>query len=216
MIGKVNDNIREQLFKAFHDNCIVLIGDACQYLKDKNIVTIDWDEENISANIFTYIDQSSKAMNWKIFVADEARLYNNQILEGNKRSKNVPRIDLKLGSWDNVSRINFYVEAKRLIQNKCFKKGRKSLLDPKQIQKRYVETGIGHYISGYYPSNGCMLGYILEGEISLIVDAVNEIIEKDYSTSEKIHDGFQTTIGIDRYYISNHNEFILEHFFVKF
>ena len=40
------------------------------------------------------------------------------------------------------------------------------------VIKRYVETGIDHYLSGYYPC-GCMLGYVLNGTIPGIVASIN-------------------------------------------
>ena len=53
MTGTLKENIRNDFSAGFHDNCIRLIGEACLDLKNKHIVTVDWDEENISANMLS-------------------------------------------------------------------------------------------------------------------------------------------------------------------
>lgn len=217
MTGILNDRIRDEFYKGFHDNCIILIGDACQNLKDRHVVTINWDEETISASIFTYIDKSSKAAERRISISNEYRLYGTQVLKGMRNAKNTPRIDFRFdASWHNVTKVEFFVEAKNLIQNVCHKQNNKKDLNPKQIQKRYIKTGIQRYTTNYYPSNGCMLGYVLEGDVALIVDSINSLMDIFGRSSELLKQDFCPFRGIDGYYKSHHGHLFLEHYFVKF
>lgn len=66
MTGTLKENIRNDFSAGFHDNSIRLIGEACLDLKNKHIVTVDWDEENISANISTAINTSPNALEWQM------------------------------------------------------------------------------------------------------------------------------------------------------
>ena len=215
MPGTLKENIRNDFSAGFHDNCIRLIGEACLDLKNKHIVTVDWDEENISANISTAINTSPNALKWQIHVVSEVPLYDKEILQGTKKAKSAKRVDLELGVW-NENYLTFSVEAKNLIQNKIIKNGCKKPIYPLTKQKRYIETGIDHYVSGYYPPNGCMLGYVLEGDISSIVSGINKIMKNKFSCTEKLYPQSCQFVGIDGYYVSHHTNLNLDHFFVKF
>lgn len=172
MMGHLNNTIISDFENSFRTNCLILIGEAYNWLKESKCVSVGWNEETISANIFTHIDESEKAISWNISISDECRLYNQAILNNKKSAKSAPRIDLKLTTnWiEAKKRINFFVEAKNLIENNSPKTNRKSRLDAKKIQSRYISTGIDHFITGEYPSNGCMLGYILEGSTYSIIE----------------------------------------------
>ena len=163
MAGILNNDIISDFENSFRTNCLILIGEAYKWLKDTKNITVDWNEETISANIFTHIDENEKAIAWNINVSDECRLYHKAILNNKESAKSASRIDLKLSTnWiDATKRVCYFVEAKNLIENNCTKQGRKSKLSAKKIQERYISTGIDHFISGEYPFNGCMLGYII-------------------------------------------------------
>ena len=178
MAGFLNNDIICGFENSFRTNCLILIGEAYKWLKDAKNITVDWNEETISANIFTHIDENKKAIAWNINVSDECRMYHQAILNNKKSAKSAFRIDLKLSTnWiEATKRIGYFVEAKNLIENNCAKQGRKTKLSAKKIQERYISTGINHFISGEYPSNGCMLGYVIEGTPTRIVENINEIL----------------------------------------
>ena len=213
----LNKLIASELYRCFCMNCISLIGEACDTLKKENKVSIDWEEENITANIKSHIEKSPNAIRQMIFVADEVRLYTTDILDGKRKSKNAPRIDLVLqGTWDNTLKINYYVETKILILHNCKKIGRKSLISAIGKQKRYIKTGIDNFCNGTYPVNGSMLGYILEGESSEIVSKINTLLKKADRKNEQLVNKPSTIVGIDACYSSVHTNFKLDHFFVCF
>ena len=213
----LNKLIASELYRCFCMNCISLIGEACDALKKDSKVSIDWEEENITANIKNHIEKNPSAIRQMIFVADEVRLYTTDILDGKKKSKNAPRIDLVLqGTWDNTHRINYYVETKILILRNCKKTGRKSLISAIGKQKRYIKTGIDNFCNGTYPVNGSMLGYILEGEYYEIVSKINTLLKKANREAEQLVNKPCTIVGIDACYSSVHTNFKLDHFFVCF
>lgn len=168
---------------------------------------------------FTHIDENEKAIAWNINVSDECRLYHKAILNNKESAKSASRIDLKLSTnWiDATKRVCYFVEAKNLIENNCTKQGRKSKLSAKKIQERYISTGIDHFISGEYPSNGCMLGYIIEGTPTRIVENINEILLQATRSDETLKKKKLDIPYLEEAYISVHlNNYVLHHYFLQF
>ena len=137
MLGLLNKDIISDFENSFRTNCLILIGEAYKWLKDTKNITVDWDEETISANIFTHIYENEKAIAWNINVSDECRLYHQAILNNKLRARSAFRIDLKLSTnWIKATkRVCYFVEAKNLIGNNCTKQGRKSKLSAKKYKK---------------------------------------------------------------------------------
>lgn len=137
MAGFLNNDIICDFENSFRTNCLILIGEAYKWLKDTKNITVDWNEETISANILTHIDENEKAIAWNINVSDECRQYHQAILNNKKSAKSASRIDLKLSTnWiDATKRVCYFVEAKNLIENNCAKQGRKSKLSAKKYKK---------------------------------------------------------------------------------
>lgn len=219
MAGHLNNDIISDFENSFRTNCLTLIGEAYKWLKETKSITVDWNEETISANIFTHIDESTKAIMWNINVSDECRLYHQAILNNKKSAKSASRIDLKLSTnWiEAKKRVSYFVEAKNLIENNCVKQGRKTKLNANKIQERYISTGIDLLISGEYPSNGCMLGYILEGTTDNVVKNLNTILSNMTRNEEELTKIELEIPHIEETYTSIHvNDYILYHHFLQF
>lgn len=218
MAGLLNKDIISDFENSFRTNCLILIGEAYKWLKDTKNITVDWDEETILANIFTHIYENEKAIAWNINVSDECRLYHQAILNNKIRARSAFRIDLKLSTnWIKATkRVCYFVEAKNLIENNCTKQGRKSKLSAKKIQERYISTGIDHLILGDYPTNGCMLGYIIEGT-TRIVENINEILFQKTRSNETLKKKELDIPYLEEAYISVHlNDYVLHHYFLQF
>ncbi len=177
-VGTVNASVVASAIALFEERCIILLEWACQTLNSCKSIDIDWGEENITANIYVLIHDCQMAIDFDIYPESEHPFYDQDILDNKKKAKAASRIDLLFqNNWDG-KRFSFFVEAKNLIEKDVQKKGRKSMTLAKDVLKRYIETGIDHYIGGYYPQ-GCMLGYVLNGSIEGVVNALNNIfIEK--------------------------------------
>jgi len=96
MAGILKSSIIAGFEDSFVSNCLVLLGEAFQYIKGNIGITVDWAEENISANIFDFIEKSDNAISWNINISDEYRLYYNSILAGKIPAKTASRIDFRL------------------------------------------------------------------------------------------------------------------------
>jgi hypothetical protein len=182
-------------------------------------ITVDWEEENISANFFYYIDNSERAIGLNINISDEHRLYYASILSGNTKAKSASRIDFRLTTnWtQNLKRLDFYIEAKNLIELDCLKQGRKTKLSAKENHKRYIVTGINNFISRTYPQNGCLIGYVLQGDIEKIVEKINVCLRLFNRNSEVLVNTESLIPSLPFFYISSHSIGLdIKHFFLNF
>ncbi len=218
MDGKLNAKYAADFKNIFRIHCLTLLAEAYQDLKDKLIVTIDWEEENISANIFNYIDRCTNSIVWNINISDEFRIYNDTILKGEKSAKTAPRIDLRLTTnWVEAEvKLLFYVEAKNLVENDYYKSGRQTKIYAKEKHERYINTGIDNFISNRYPY-GCILGYVLLGNSNRIVDKINICLDNKSRTDEYLKPIENPVRNLEYCYQSTHcNGLELNHFLLQF
>lgn len=217
MNGKLNPIIAQSFEVSFENNCLILFGEAYLFIKGNAGITVDWDEENISANFFDYIDNAEKAIAWNINVSDEYRLYDAAVIKGRKAAKGAYRIDFRLTTNYEKRRIEYFVEAKNLIETDCLKASRATKINARALQERYVETGIDKYCTGKYPTRGCLIGYVLQGDPKKIVEKMNLILEKRNRNAEQLQVIDSTIPGLDYCYQSLHNNRIkLKHFLLPF
>ena len=184
-VGSIDPVLVAQVRAAFEQTCIDLLEWACQTLKSNKKVDTDWGEENISANIFTYIKDSQKSIDADIHVDSEHPFYNQDILDNKKKAKEASRIDMVFQHNWSSKRFVFYVEVKNLVEHDYADAGRTQTVKAKAIQKRYIKTGVDHFLKGYYPQ-GCLLGYVLNGTINGVVNALNSILVKAGRNSESL------------------------------
>ena len=182
-IGNINPAIANILKTRFKIRCIEMIEWACYKLKETKTINKDWGEENITANIYVLIQNNKKAVDYNIYPECERPLYNHDILNNISNAKTAPRIDLVFQHNWNYQRFSFYVEAKNLIETDVLKTGRKCKTTASYVLNRYITTGIDHFVKEYYPL-GCILGYVLKGSISGIINNINTILKKNGRSGE--------------------------------
>lgn len=184
-IGTVDPTLAVKAKRLFESRCVELLRWVAITLKSTKTITPDWGEENITANIYTLIHESQQAIDYDIHPECEHPFFDKDILDNKKKAKAAVKIDLVFQqNWEG-KRHSFYVEAKNLIVADVKKTGRKHITKAGDVMKRYVTTGIDHYIDEYYPL-GCMLGYVLYGTIAGVVDSLNDILVADGRPTEKL------------------------------
>jgi hypothetical protein len=219
MAGVLKSYIIGSFEASFEYNCLMLFGEAYKFIHENAGVSVDWDEENISANFYTYIDKSEKAIALHINISDECRLYDDTILTGKTPAKKAPRIDFRLTTnlLEEKKRLEYFVETKNLIETDCFKTGRISKIIAKEKHERYINTGIDNFTSGRYPQKGCIVGYVLQGEPTKIVNKINECLLEYNRTSEHLYSIDCTIPDLKFCYQSLHENGIkIKHFLLKF
>ena len=185
-LGRADAGLIADVKADFEKNCIFLLAWACKTLKSKKHVDTEWGEENITANIFTYIHESQISINFDIFIECEHPCFSQAVLDNKKKAKGSPRIDLVFQHNWKGQRKSFYVEAKNLVEHDFIKKGNKHATKAIRIQDRYIETGIDHYLDSFYPK-GCLLGYVLNGTIKNVVVGINNRLKKKKRDDEVLN-----------------------------
>ena len=185
-LGRADAGLISDVKGDFEKKCISLLAWACKTLKSKKHVDAEWGEENITANIFTYIHKSQLSIDFDIFIECEHPFFSQDILDNKKRAKRAPRIDLVFQHNWKGKRKSFYVEAKNLVEHDFTKKGNKNATKAITIQDRYIETGIDHYLDSHYPK-GCLIGYVLNGSISNVVLGINNRLKKKKRDDEMLN-----------------------------
>ena len=218
MFGKLRSSIIRDFEYSFVWNCLSLWGEAFLFVRENQNITTDWEEENISALFFDYIDQSERAIVLNINIADEHRLYYQSILTGKKSAKSASRIDFRMttNSIEQRKRVEFFVEAKNLIEEDCFKVGRKTKVSARKLHERYIETGIGNFVSGKYPYNGCLVGYVLQGDPNNIVSMLNSYMVNQNRINDKLLRIPADIPNLEFSFCSKHENFSLNHYLLKF
>lgn len=183
VFGRINGVWSSWAKRTFETRCVALLRDACVALKAKDVVNVDWGEENITANIYVYIVNSPQAINHDIFIENEHSFYGADVLNNRKKARTAPRIDLVLQNNWRGQKLMFYVEAKNLVENDFRRTGRRTVCQAKAVQQRYIDTGIDHYLEGYYPM-GCVLAYILNGTAIGVVDGINSLLSATERNTE--------------------------------
>lgn len=198
----LDKNIGLAFRKSFEDKCHQLIVIAYKKIvSDKKNVT-SLLENDISAILNENIKLSSKSIEWKIFSKTE-----NYIFKGNQDTEKgfadkLSRIDFVFSVFTSDAMLEYFIEAKKLKENDS------------QYKRRYIKTGVDSFISGKY-DNGCLVGYLVEGDLNKTVQGINSLLKKDTRVSESL---IKKTLPIhNNYYESAHQKIgILKHLIFNF
>lgn len=220
-MGTIGSNIKHAFVESFQHNCITLVCQAHDVLCGLHAISKDMDEETISTCIASVIDNSQQAIDWMIHVCTEHRLAGEGYMQNPTSSKSLQRIDFRyeMDVWDknDSTRLRYYMEAKNLYQVDFKKPSNNSVTPAKAYFKRYVETGIDHIVTGYYPSNTLLLGYVLVGDIYPVVDGINsELSSQNRSSEHLFHVPTPCESNIRGTFSSNHSVGRIEHLMMKF
>ena len=91
----------------------------------------------------------------------------------------------KLYEWQAPAEIAEFIE-QNLYANDFQKTNHLSYVSSTHYAKRYISTGIDHLLSGYYPENTMLLGYVLVGTVHDAVYKVNQNLVNDSRGTESI------------------------------
>ena len=207
MNGNFNPIFVNSTLQILEKRCLTLLFEGYNAIKLNANITIDWEEEDISKALILYWNTSKKRGLWNIGIIPEHRIYNDDKMPAKKAA----RIDFRFSSWTRNQECTYFAEAKNLIETDTLKTGRKTKTSAISLQKRYIKTGIGNYFSGRYPSNGCLLGYVLQGNTQNIIDSINRHLSNNGRQSEQLD--FDCLEG---YYVSKHNELFIKHLMFDF
>lgn len=207
MSGSLNQIHISKTIQVLENRCLALLSEGYHATKMSSKISIDYEEEDISKEIILSLKANKKRLTWQIRVEAEYRLYNDKTIS----AKQSPRIDFCFSGWDGME-WEFYAEAKNLIEIDTSKSNRKKKVSSTSLQKRYIETGIDSYRSSKYPQPGCLIGYILQGEVDRIISSINTHLKNLNRGSEVLTNASFNVAGLNYCFLSNHtSELSIKH-----
>ena len=187
--------------KAFEQNCYQLIIEAFKVSLFEKIIQSDWNENDISYELYEKMEINPKRIKYQIHLSPEFRIPKN-VSKTKGFSDKLPRIDLKMANFVSEKEFKYFFEAKRLKEKSS------------SLKRAYIKEGMDRFISEKYPL-GCMLGYLLEGELDKTIKGINSLLKKDKRNTEILN--LKSEESLKSIYKSNHSDAIsLKHLFFDF
>ncbi len=200
---------------------IKLLIDSFTLVKTNKQYNLDWDEEQFSSHIVSYMNKHILTSTFHLHINIEEKLLDLNILPiGKNNPKYLPRIDISISSWifEDNKKLQYFFEAKNLSENN-WKKETGKRVNAKYYLDRYISTGIESFrIKKYY--NGSIIGYILEGNITNIITKLNKELLNNSYTIQDIKN-LNLLPSCDEIYHSKHktpstDSIEIKHIFLKF
>jgi hypothetical protein len=186
----LNTIVYERFRNAFEQKCSQLIIEAYQTSLTEQVIQLNWEENDISHELYEKIDVNPKRLEWKITSFRE--FYLSQTSKKKKGFANkLPRIDLRMSNIFGKLEYKYFCEAKRLKEKDS------------KLKRAYISEGMDRFISEKYPM-GCMLGYLLEGKTDETIKGINSLLEKDKRNTETLI--LKSNKIIKTYYESKHSD----------
>ena len=169
----LNTTIYEKFRSAFEQKCFRLMVEAYQTSLSEKIIQLDWEENDISQELYEKIDTNPHRLKWKIVAFREFYLPQNVKKEKGFANK-LPRIDLRMSNIFGKLEYKYFCESKRLKETDS------------KLKRAYINEGMDRFISEKYPV-GCMLGYLLEGNLNKTIEGINSLLENDERNTETLN-----------------------------
>ncbi|TRX59216.1 hypothetical protein FNH22_11885 [Fulvivirga sp. M361] len=215
----LSSHIKIEFKRALTDRCVEVLVKGYQSMISANQYSLSWEEEQFSAHLISHMEHLNEVNQYRMDIIPEPRLYDEEVVEGKKSPKKSPKADIRICMWSNNTwstpvKFVYIIEAKNLSE-RDWKKESDSKVIAKAQKKRYIETGIDHFISGHYPE-GCLAGYVVQGDPDKIVLDINEILrQKSPSRESEILGDKESVYSYPNCYRSKHSNGALRHFLLK-
>ena len=204
MAGNLNPSIFLSIQDIFKKRCTTLFIEAYQTSILNKSISIDFEENDITAIIHNCIDENPKRKKWKIFTNREDYQFDKNAIQTKGFAAKFTRIDMRYSTFWKDEECKYYVEAKNLKANDS------------ALKRRYINTGINNFLSGgkYFNCEGFLVGYILEGTIQNCREGINKLLLKDKRENEII-EKTSSFLSIDGHF-SKHSEKEIYHLFLNY
>lgn len=174
---------------SFKMICIGLLNTAYSEVYLSRAVTRDFDENAVTEALVYSINENPATIKMHITAITEKKLLPEGLHNALPTVDDAFRVDIKLGGfgWSREEyRTEYYMEAKNLYCQPFKKTGNASITSPGHYAKRYIDTGIDNLLSGHYPSDTLLLGYVLVGTVKEAVNLLNQYLTKRTRSTETI------------------------------
>lgn len=205
-------------WSLFVQAVLELTAAAYQELKPTK-VSSEWPEDNFSLQLYELLKEPAKLHPLHLVVRHPHPVRTPAMLTNDQSLKESAEIDISLhGTWQgyDYDRIYFAWEAKLLVDH-----AHRDKPEHERLKREYITKGIFRFIDGKYAADvgeAGMLGYILYGEASSIVDELNSTMLRSHavpgspastpSRALTVADNLQPAVPIGSFsdiYVSHHD-----------
>ncbi len=214
MSGSLNPRIILEFKERFEQDCITLLLESYNSISSKSALKEE-DENDITVRLIGVIQSHPKRTELNISVDRESYYDSLATYAGLVSADKSPRIDMRWTVWGFNTEFKYYIEAKNLSENN-WNKSSGAFVNAKALQERYIDTGIGNFMTGRYP-HGCLIGYITEGVAGSIANKINILLSLNGRTTENLIK--QADVLSVPHYTTTHTgsgTTLLKHFFLTF
>lgn len=156
---------------GFEENCIELLAIAYHRAVRDKLVSTDWQENDITAELNELITSNPLRLERNISSNVEHHLLTKKTKRARGFSARLSRIDMCFSTISSNRECRFFMEAKNLKETSA------------SLKKRYITTGIDNFVNKKY-TNGCLVGYLLVGRIDNTLAGINGILKSANRSSE--------------------------------
>jgi hypothetical protein len=218
--GKLNEGYASEIRKGFEYRCIFTLIDGYRLMKKAGEYNPAWEEESLTANLIKHMKRSPCSSDWRLDIIPEFPVYSKEIYDGSIKPREAPVIDVRIMNWNSAEILEYFIEAKNLVENDWIKPDG-SKMKASKLRARYIDTGIDNFTKKRYPP-GCLVGYVLAGHIDNIIKGINKLLKSTRrNRPQEIITKKEPVNGHPYCYISKHpgdnGTFLsLNHIFLKF
>ncbi len=179
-MGLFDTNIIEQFQFSMENLCLEMLHQGYEAMISEKRYNVDWKEDKLTVHYIAYMNTLEIRKENQISIVSQAMLYSDSHAFEEDDVATAPRIDFKFQKWSQKEEIYYFAEAKNVSERNWKKRDGKSV-NASKYYKRYIETGIGHLVSGYYPSTCVLLAYVVNGDKNTVISELNTRITKDFT-----------------------------------
>lgn len=188
-----------EVLDAFEAQLFELIEKAYSAIKTSEPIGKNVDEPSISISLYEALRNLRVLNSIPVTVTLERVEITDDISSGILKPKSSKKYDIYFENWNSKSHVEYGIEAKLLIENNFMNKVAKTLI------REYVgDAGMQKFINGLYKKRGCMVGYVIEGEVGNIVIEINKEIEKILDKNQCLSKDNSKRFNHTDIYKSNH------------
>ena len=204
MAGTLTTSIFLNFQNKFKERCTTLFIEAYHTSISNKSISLNFEENDITAILHNHIDENPKRINWKISTNRENHQFDKTAILTKGFAAKFSRIDMRFNKFWQNEEFKYYVEAKNIKSNDS------------GLKRRYIDTGIDNFLNGgkYFNCDGFLVGYILEGTVQKCVDGINKLLKKD-NREEEILEKKDHFFSLDSHF-SQHQEKEIYHLFLNY
>lgn len=214
----LNEHIGASFDDAMEGLCLELLHQGYEAMLAEKEYDVDWKEDKLTAHYIAQMMKLELRKKQQISIIPQFIIYSDAHTFGDAEVEKAPRIDFKFIKWTFRNEVHYYAEAKNLSEKSWTKKDG-TPVNASYYYKRYIETGINHLLTAYYPSNCVLIAYILNGDKNAILSNLNNLIVSKFKDYGIIFKPNTNSAVNEEFYISqntfNRKNITLKHLFLQ-